>query len=75
MTTLLAVCTGIVLVLTIQPGARDVAPFDAVGGSGGDSCKGTTPVDTILDLIRNMFPDNIEEAGFLSVILLFPYHI
>uniref|UniRef100_A0A914W0C4 Amino acid transporter n=1 Tax=Plectus sambesii TaxID=2011161 RepID=A0A914W0C4_9BILA len=64
-TTLMAVVTGIVLVITIQPGARDTVPFEIVGGDS-NSCKGTTPADTILDLIRNMFPDNIEEAGFQS---------
>ncbi|CAF1677675.1 unnamed protein product, partial [Adineta ricciae] len=62
-TTIIAAIVGIVLVLTIQPGKR--------GGSvdkkaAAKSAEGRT-VDTVLDLFRNLFPDNIMEAAFRSV--------
>uniref|UniRef100_A0A914WP40 Amino acid transporter n=1 Tax=Plectus sambesii TaxID=2011161 RepID=A0A914WP40_9BILA len=65
-TTLIAVITGIVLVVIIKPGSY--AETIKTGSSeGGESCKGTEPLDTIMDLFRNMFPENIEVAGFQSV--------
>lgn len=59
-TTLLAVILGIILVVSIQPGVR---------GSGSSirkvgQAKATDPVDSLLDLVRNMFPNNIVEACF-----------
>lgn len=64
LTTLLASVLGIVLVVTIQPGNRT-----------GDGCieltKGSNneihTLDAFLDLIRNMFPDNLVEAAFHHV--------
>ncbi|CAF1011356.1 unnamed protein product [Rotaria sordida] len=59
-TTIIAAIVGIILVLTIRPGLR--------GGQvtikpESKAAEGRT-VDTILDLIRNLFPDNIVQAAF-----------
>ncbi|KAK0040705.1 excitatory amino acid transporter 3 [Biomphalaria pfeifferi] len=58
-TTLLAVILGIVLVLSIKPGERGDKPV-----KGSSSVDKVEPADTFLDLIRQMFPDNIIEATF-----------
>ncbi|CAF3503517.1 unnamed protein product [Rotaria sp. Silwood1] len=59
-TTIIAAIVGIILVLSIQPGLRggqvEIKPESK-------SVEGRT-VDTILDLIRNLFPDNIVQAAF-----------
>merc|ERR1712168_1385565 len=56
-TTVLAVITGIILVTTIHPGV--------VGQEKGtekvESRNVTTP-DTLMDLVRNMFPPNLIQA-------------
>lgn len=57
-TTLLAVILGIVLVVAIEPGKRGDKP------EGGSEFRDLEPADTFLDLIRQMFPDNIVEACF-----------
>ncbi|KAL8625646.1 hypothetical protein ACOMHN_043921 [Nucella lapillus] len=57
-TTLMAVILGIILVVSIQPGKRGDKP------KGGSDFRDVEPVDTFLDLIRQMFPDNIVEACF-----------
>ncbi|CAG2170652.1 unnamed protein product, partial [Oppiella nova] len=62
-TTVLSIILGIILVMTIQPGMKgekDKEEFEKK-----DSAKLTT-IDTILDLIRNLFPDNLVEATFAS---------
>ncbi|CAM4754953.1 unnamed protein product [Rotaria magnacalcarata] len=61
-TTLLAAILGIILVLTIRPGTR--------GGTveinpNSKAAEGRT-IDTVLDLFRNLFPENIVEATFRS---------
>lgn len=65
-TTLIAAIIGIILVLTIQPGSRgnkvEINP-------DSKSAEGRT-IDTVLDLFRNLFPDNIMEATFRSVTIL-----
>uniref|UniRef100_A0A914CTA5 Amino acid transporter n=1 Tax=Acrobeloides nanus TaxID=290746 RepID=A0A914CTA5_9BILA len=62
-TTTIAVITGIILVLTIHPG--DPAIKQNLGMETGG--KNVSTVDTFLDLIRNMFPDNIVRATFGQV--------
>ncbi|XP_062378162.1 excitatory amino acid transporter 1-like [Sardina pilchardus] len=62
LTTLIAVFTGIVLVLTLQPGKRGSAGQTPPGG--GSYNKSVQATDAFLDLIRNMFPSNILEACF-----------
>jgi Na+/H+-dicarboxylate symporter len=63
-TIVMAVFTGIVLVLVIKPGSYGTIPNNVV--DNGMSCKGLLPIDTVLDLIRNIFPENIIEATFRS---------
>ncbi|PVD23439.1 hypothetical protein C0Q70_16708 [Pomacea canaliculata] len=54
-TTLSAVILGIILVLAIHPGdPRDLSTIPRSGAS-----KNTKPLDALLDLIRNCFPDNV----------------
>ena len=61
-TTLLAVFLGIALVTTIRPGGGYV---DEDGAGGGNSAAGrnVTTADTLMDLVRNMFPPNIVQAA------------
>lgn len=58
-TTTIAIVLGIVLAVTIKPGAnRSGSP-----GSGPEiSVRNVTTVDTLLDLVRNMFPPNYIQA-------------
>ncbi|XP_017752729.1 PREDICTED: excitatory amino acid transporter 1-like [Eufriesea mexicana] len=59
-TTISAVILGIILVLIIRPGE-----FSAHGMVANDNIKPTrdiTTTDTILDLIRNVFPPNLVQA-------------
>ncbi|KAK7100833.1 excitatory amino acid transporter 3-like isoform X2 [Littorina saxatilis] len=59
-TTLIAVIIGIVLVLAIHPGdPDDLGKIERKGSS-----KDTKPLDALLDLIRNCFPNNLVTAGF-----------
>lgn len=58
-TTLMAVILGIILVLTIRPGERGDKPV-----KGNTGVEKVEAADTFLDLIRQMFPDNIIEATF-----------
>ncbi|XP_078488752.1 excitatory amino acid transporter 3-like [Ciona intestinalis] len=56
-TTLLSVIMGIILVVSINPGGRLV--HNRTG-----SIRKAEPVDTLLDLVRNLFPTNIVAATF-----------
>ncbi|KFW96962.1 Excitatory amino acid transporter 3, partial [Phalacrocorax carbo] len=59
-TTIIAVILGIVLVVTIKPGVTQTASeIDRVG-----STPDVSTVDAMLDLIRNMFPENLVQACF-----------
>ncbi|XP_060618257.2 excitatory amino acid transporter 3 [Anolis sagrei] len=59
-TTVLAVILGIVLVVTIKPGVSQKADdIDRMG-----STPDVSTVDAMLDLVRNMFPENIVQACF-----------
>uniref|UniRef100_A0A7M4E915 Amino acid transporter n=1 Tax=Crocodylus porosus TaxID=8502 RepID=A0A7M4E915_CROPO len=59
-TTVIAVILGIVLVVTIKPGVSQKADdIDRMG-----STPEVTTVDAMLDLIRNMFPENLVQACF-----------
>ncbi|KAL0127064.1 hypothetical protein PUN28_005409 [Cardiocondyla obscurior] len=55
-TTICAVILGIILVVTIQPGANSSIAKTEV------SAQNVSTLDTLLDLVRNMFPPNIVEA-------------
>ncbi|KAM8985009.1 excitatory amino acid transporter 3 isoform 1-T1 [Ara ararauna] len=59
-TTIIAVILGIVLVVAIKPGMPQKAnEIDRVG-----STPEVSTVDAMLDLIRNMFPENLVQACF-----------
>ncbi|XP_051579744.1 excitatory amino acid transporter 3-like [Myxocyprinus asiaticus] len=59
-TTVIAVILGIVLVMTIKPGvSQNVENIERAGNS-----PNVTTVDTLLDLVRNMFPENLVQACF-----------
>lgn len=61
-TTFMAVVLGIILVLTIRPGVdRNETATDGPLLSSS-KLRSTTTTDTMLDLIRNMFPPNIIQA-------------
>ncbi|EAT34674.1 AAEL013111-PA [Aedes aegypti] len=57
-TTVMAVILGIVLVVTIQPGKGAEETSGAVKGE----VRNVTTADTLLDLVRNMFPPNLVQA-------------
>lgn len=59
-TTVIAVILGIVLVVSIKPGVSQNA--DEIDRTG--STPEVTTVDAMLDLLRNMFPENIVQACF-----------
>lgn len=59
-TTLLAVVLGIIMTYIIRPGANsDKKALERFG-----SAAQINPADTFLDLIRNMFPDNLVVASY-----------
>ncbi|KAF7634332.1 Amino acid transporter [Meloidogyne graminicola] len=57
-TTGIAVTTGIILVIVIHPGNPDHYP----GQQNNKNQTMNSVIDTILDLIRNIFPDNIIQS-------------
>ncbi|XP_053558521.1 excitatory amino acid transporter 3 [Bombina bombina] len=59
-TTVIAVILGIVLVVSIKPGVSQSA--DDIDRTG--STPEVTTVDALLDLLRNMFPENLVQACF-----------
>lgn len=59
-TTIIAVMLGILLVMTIKPGVSQTADHIDRTGTTPD----VTTVDTLLDLVRNMFPENLVQACF-----------
>jgi len=62
-TSLLAACVGLVLVISIHPGDNSLK---TELGEGNTEAKKTTIVDTFLDLGRNLLPDNLFQAAFQS---------
>ncbi|KPM07749.1 Sodium:dicarboxylate symporter-like protein 3 [Sarcoptes scabiei] len=58
-TTVVAILTGIILILVIRPGEKQIANSTK---KSLQSIPSITTVDSILDLLRNLFPDNIAEA-------------
>ncbi|KAJ3585165.1 hypothetical protein NHX12_013886, partial [Muraenolepis orangiensis] len=59
-TTIIAVILGIILVISIKPGVSQTP--EHISSSG--TTPNVTTVDTILDLVRNMFPENLVQACF-----------
>lgn len=61
-TTFMAVILGIILVLTIRPGGDSDQKKNITDIMKTSKLRSTTTTDTMLDLIRNMFPPNIIQA-------------
>ncbi|XP_017576286.1 excitatory amino acid transporter 3-like [Pygocentrus nattereri] len=59
-TTIMATILGVVLVVTIKPGEPSHSTNVDLAGTSGK----VSTVDAMLDLIRNMFPDNLVQACF-----------
>ncbi|XP_068164225.1 excitatory amino acid transporter 3 isoform X2 [Antennarius striatus] len=59
-TTIIAVLLGILLVMTIKPGVSQTA--DNIDRTG--ITPNVSTADTLLDLVRNMFPENLVQACF-----------
>uniref|UniRef100_A0AC34GYB5 Amino acid transporter n=1 Tax=Panagrolaimus sp. ES5 TaxID=591445 RepID=A0AC34GYB5_9BILA len=62
-TTVIAVITGIILVLSIHPGDPTIKEDLGTGMDG----RNVSTIDTFLDLLRNTFPENIVQATFQQV--------
>lgn len=60
-TTFCAVIIGIILVVSIKPGEMGDKSNDE-GQTGPSNVRNVTTVDTLLDLVRNLFPPNIVQA-------------
>ena len=58
-TTIIAVILGIILVTTIQPG-KGAEPV-----KGNQVERNITTEDTLMDLVRNLFPPNIIQAQYM----------
>lgn len=62
-TTAMAVILGIILVTTIQPGIDRGGEVDnSTQTNSAIKPRHTTTTDTLLDLVRNMFPPNLVQA-------------
>jgi Na+/H+-dicarboxylate symporter len=57
-TTVLAVILGIILVVTIQPGSRHSGSAEVESSIS----RNVTTTDTLMDLVRHMFPPNLVQA-------------
>ncbi|KAH9419044.1 excitatory amino acid transporter 3-like [Dermatophagoides pteronyssinus] len=64
-TTAIAISLGIFLVLTLHPGSSKVEQEAAsIGGEAPKLSRKITTPDTVLDLIRNLIPDNVVQTAF-----------
>lgn len=57
-TTVLAAILGIILVVSIKPGTKEIK----AGVGEGTASSTTTTQDALMDLIRNIFPENLIQA-------------
>ncbi|XP_046555922.1 excitatory amino acid transporter 3-like [Haliotis rubra] len=62
-TTVIAICIGFALVFIIKPGLHDTLTSS---GTQSEEFHAPSAVDMFLDLIRNLFPDNIVRAAIQS---------
>lgn len=62
-TTLFAIILGIILAVTVRPGYI----LDERIETGNSGVRNVTIADTMLDLVRNMFPPNLVEACIAQV--------
>ncbi|KAE9413588.1 hypothetical protein Angca_007041, partial [Angiostrongylus cantonensis] len=65
-TTMMAVILGIVLVVMIQPGKWTSTNIEEVVGEVNKVPCISNAMDTILDLVKSLFPENLVEATFRS---------
>ncbi|CAI4225529.1 unnamed protein product [Auanema sp. JU1783] len=65
-TTMIAVITGIILVTAIEPGKWSITNVEELVGEVHQAPCISNAVDTILDLAKNLFPENLIEATFRS---------
>ncbi|XP_037071004.1 excitatory amino acid transporter 1-like [Pollicipes pollicipes] len=70
-TTVMAVILGIILVVAIHPGQGNDKGIQTV-----DFGRNTTTADTLMDLVRNMFPPNLVQAASFQfqTVLVPPTH-
>ncbi|XP_017785307.1 PREDICTED: excitatory amino acid transporter 1 [Nicrophorus vespilloides] len=61
-TTVCAVILGIILVVTIRPGTSAAADYKDVVSVSRQTARHVLTQDTLLDLIRNLFPPNLVQA-------------
>ncbi|XP_052122875.1 excitatory amino acid transporter-like [Frankliniella occidentalis] len=64
-TTVLAAIVGIIVVLVIHPGDPSAKAIVRGAGPAGETRVST--LDAILDIVRNMFPENLVQACFQQV--------
>lgn len=62
-TTILAAIVGIIMVLVIHPGDPSIKTHV----EGGSTDTKVSTLDAILDIVRNLFPDNLMQACFQQV--------
>lgn len=60
-TTVMAIVLGIILVVSIRPGSAETS---ALPEETNKKIRISTTADTLMDLVRNMFPPNLVEAAF-----------
>ncbi|KJH41846.1 excitatory amino acid transporter 1 family protein [Dictyocaulus viviparus] len=65
-TTMMAVVLGIILVVAIQPGKWSSTNVEEIVGEVSKAPCISNAIDTILDLVRSLFPENLIEATFRS---------
>ncbi|CAG0922307.1 unnamed protein product [Notodromas monacha] len=61
LTTVMAVILGLILVSTIHPGQGNADDIHREGG-----VRNITTADTLMDLVRNVFPPNVVQAAVFS---------
>ncbi|KAF6018958.1 SLC1A2 [Bugula neritina] len=73
-TTLIAIIIGIVLVVAIHPGKPSLKELSGIPEEDVDKGRINT-LDAFLDLIRNLFPDNLVAACFRQTKTKYKYRI
>ncbi|KAL5009655.1 hypothetical protein ScPMuIL_011960 [Solemya velum] len=62
-TTFAAIILGIILVVSIHPGNRQLKPENELGDTENDD-RQVTSLDAFMDLFRNIFPENLIQTCF-----------
>ncbi|XP_077475068.1 solute carrier family 1 member 9 [Stigmatopora argus] len=66
-TTIIAAILGVILVLSIHPGNPKLRSGGASAPSGSPKSQEVSSLDAFLDLIRNLFPENLVQSCFQQV--------